>query len=207
MEKSQSQLQTNPTPTSVTVYEYNDEHLTVYSQPLDITIYDEHELDDMLCDTATETEEFDFNDTTLFNETQLNIVERYKNLYKIADTDLGCDNDDCGFWIDKRTGKISATDGRDDTNISFDVCNTVDELIEVWHKYVALCKTDTNFQLYCSGFGDMMTWNECMAGDCSNEERERLTELWKSNHNPTTKSYCPFYIGDVVYIGQEHLFS
>lgn len=85
-------------------------------------------------------------------------------LISMGSINTGCDNSWGALWIDVDTGKITAQDGRDEIHIALDVCNTRQDVIQLWERYVKLCENST-FVAADPAFIDLLVWDNLCSRD------------------------------------------
>jgi len=103
-----------------------------------------------------------------------NFKDKLQRLISIGGINTGCDNGWGQLWIDTESGKITAQDGRDEINIALDVCNSRDDVIKLWERYVKLCEKP-EFLAACPAFVDMLVWDRTM---CYDEHAIEADALW-----------------------------
>jgi len=98
---------------------------------------------------------------------------KLQRLIPIGSINSGCDNSWGALWIDMDTGKITAQDGGDEINIALDVCNTRQDVIQLWERYVKLCE-DPVFVATDPGFIDLLVWDSVRLRD-----KESVDLMWQ----------------------------
>lgn len=83
---------------------------------------------------------------------------KLERLISIGSINTGCDNGWGALWIDTDTGKITAQDGGDEIHVAFDVCDSKQDVIQLWKRYVKLCK-NPEFVKADPGFIDLLVWD------------------------------------------------
>lgn len=86
------------------------------------------------------------------------LKDRLKRLVLIGRINTGADSCSGLLWIDTENGKITAQDGGDGIYFALDVCNSLDDVIELWKRYVELCEKP-EFVVAGPAFVDMLVWD------------------------------------------------